>query len=224
MSASLAAYSVAMADLFASSPSCYFWTFTFAETQPIWRATPAWSSLQRQLFDWFGRFQGVRVAEMHKDHGLHFHVVINVRLPVAVVRRLAARYGFGRIEVQTVRSQKGTTRYLVEYLAKGESLPCRGMRRWTRLGGIGEPVKNFVCQSDLAKEIRSVLSEGERCIGRKFTRAERFLTVKGIRRAWDSGRYRRRPVQGFSLHNGPEFDLTKTVPNKRRAVLNQWSS
>lgn len=153
MSASLAAYMVA-ADELMQSRRVYFWTFTFKLTQPVWFATPAWTRLLKDLFDWFGKFQGIRVSEMHREHGLHFHVLMNARLPVAVVRRLAEPYGFGRIEVQQVRHRKATTRYLVKYLAKCEKLPCRGMRRWVRLGGLGEPVKNFVCQSELAIIIR----------------------------------------------------------------------
>jgi len=214
-----------MQDLFASSPRCYFWTFTFCETQPVWRAAQAWTMLQRRMFDHFGKFQGVRVAEMHQDHGLHFHVVINQRLPVGLIRWMAKRYGFGRIEVQAVRSQAATTRYLVTYLAKGEALPCPGMRRWTRMGGIGEPKNNFICQSDLAKKIRATLKECQMATRRPMTRSERFLIVKSVRRAWDAGAYEQPAPGDFVLHTGPYFDLTKPLPNRKRlAVRNQWSS
>lgn len=216
MSASLAAYMIA-ADELMESPRVYFWTFTFKLTQPVWFATPAWARLQRDLFDWFGKFQGIRVSEMHREHGLHFHVLMNMRLPVAVVRRLAEPYGFGRIEVQQVRHRKATTRYLVKYLAKGEKLPCRGMRRWVRIGGLGEPVKNFGCQSELAILIRSELAKAKERHNGRLTQRDRFMIMRAVRRSYDAGHYQE-PLPGdFVLHTGPEITLrNSTFPKVRK--------
>lgn len=215
-----------------TAPKVYFWTFTFVETQPVWRSAAAWSALQRQLFDWFGKFRGIRVAEMHRLHGLHFHVLVDARLPVAVVRRLATRYGFGRIEVQAVRNKEAASRYLVKYLAKGESLPCPGMKRWTRIGGLGEPKNNFVCMSELAVITRKALADYKASNRGEITRSEQFKIIKTVRHAYDVGLYDREPEPGFVLHSGPMIDLTeppkwkrgqarRSKPGKRR---NQWSS
>lgn len=202
----------------------YFWTFTFVQTQPIWRAAAAWSALQRQLFDWFGRFPGLRVAEMHQEHGLHFHVLVNERLPIAVVRRLAERYGFGRIEVQVVRNKQAAARYLVKYLAKGDPLPCPGMRRWSRFGGLGEPVSNFECQSRLAKITRATLDQAKASVRFPLTAGDRFKIIKTVRRSYDAGAYDEPVDPGFQLHNGPEIYLAPGgAPTKRRKVWNQWS-
>ncbi len=222
MSASLAAYMIA-ADELMESKRVFFWTFTFKETQPVWFAPPAWNRLQKDLFDWFGKFQGIRVAEMHREHGLHFHVLLNARLPIAVVKRLAEAYGFGRIEVQEVRHRKATTRYLIKYLAKGEKLPCRGLRRWTRFGGVGEPVKNFICQSELAQMIRRELAQAKVKNGGKLTQRERFMIMRAVRRSYDLGHYDGPALDEFQLYAGREITLRNSAPLKVRKRRNQWS-
>jgi len=240
MNRQLAAYWVACAELF-QSPRVYFWTFTFRETQPVWRASQAWSCFYRELIRFTGPFKGVRVAEMHKDHGLHFHVLCNVRIPVAVVRRIGERWGFGRVDVQPVRNRDAAAAYLTKYLAKGEKLPCKGMKRFTRLGGLGEPVKNFECQSELAKLTRRDLAMVEAGKGRKLTRSERCRVNLRVRDAYykedyslaspsivlsardvaDIGNNNSRFAE-FALSTAPEITLRNSddfmAPDRRRII------
>src|SRR5205823_12412044 len=79
----------------------YFWTFTFREVHSLRAAMRLWNQfltlLKRKL-----QFRGVRVLELHEEHGCHFHVVTNERFPIRQILALGERYGFGRINVRRV--------------------------------------------------------------------------------------------------------------------------
>lgn len=119
----------------------YFWTFTFKKVHPDWYYPKAWYALQHSL----GRFhqgfvQGLRVVEAHSEHGLHYHALIGQRLNVHIVRRIASRYGFGRVHVK--RCDSGAAFYLAKYLTPRDKL--FGPRRWGCIGGFKGVRKNSI--------------------------------------------------------------------------------
>jgi len=110
----------------------YLWTFTFKRVHADWRCQRAWFLLMRDLQDMEGKsLRGLRVAELHAEHGIHYHVLVNTRLGVAMVRRMAQRYGFGRIHV--TRCNKNGAAYLAKYLTKEGRIP--NIRRFGTIGG-----------------------------------------------------------------------------------------
>ena len=91
-----------------------------------------------------GDWGGVRVAELHKEHGVHYHALINRRLSVDVVRRVARCHGIGRIFVE-VADNNGAA-YLSKYLSKQRAGPlCRSGRRARRWASFGPIRKTRVC-------------------------------------------------------------------------------
>ena len=121
----------------------YFWTVTFREARHDWvqseRFTAFLAHLKRHLDSDIG---GVKVAELHPGgHGVHFHLLVNRRISVHVVRRVGRVYGIGRIQVKVADQNAGAaTEYLAKYMCKGGDRPhCesgRNMRRWAAFGAI----------------------------------------------------------------------------------------
>jgi len=77
----------------------YFWTFTFREVHSLKTAMGLWNQfltlLKRKL-----NFRGVRVLELHEEHGCHFHVITDKRFKTRPVLAIGDRYGFGRTHVE----------------------------------------------------------------------------------------------------------------------------
>lgn len=124
--------------LYEKNPRIYFWTFTFRKV-PIcdrW-AMFAFHSLCRRFHEHWPLAQGLRVSELHKSHGLHFHLLINYRISLQEMLRLAKPWGFGRLHV--IRSTSVSAGfYLAKYLTKtySEKNPIySGHRRWGAVGG-----------------------------------------------------------------------------------------
>jgi len=116
-------------------PKCYMWTFTFPQVMPDWWYARGWSEMIEALAKVYGgRIGGVRVVEAHRQHGLHFHVLVNQRVSVHLMRRLGKRLGFGRLHV--VRADLGSVRYLVKYLVKDRTPLFGAVRRWRVFGNV----------------------------------------------------------------------------------------
>jgi hypothetical protein len=141
-----------VAELFASGKQIYFWTFTVVETMDSWRFPPTWHRFLLALTNYFGRIKGLRVFEWHKRHGLHAHALIDERLSVHVVRRIARRFGFGRIQVRKAELRDGG--YLAKYLGKDHGRMPYGGRAWQRLGGVGVRVNQVRFESARGKWMR----------------------------------------------------------------------
>jgi len=112
----------------------YFWTFTFREVlNSDEGAMYAWQLFHLAWLRFFDQtFWGVRVVEVHPGgHGLHFHVIISERVSVDITRRIAQRYGFGRVHV--VKCNQGAVAYLAKYLTKEDGFP-KGVRKWACFG------------------------------------------------------------------------------------------
>jgi len=138
--------------LFEYNEKVYLWTFTMEKAMPSWWVGPTWHRLLRDVENYYGKFQGVRVFEWHKTHGLHVHVLLNVRVSVHVIRRMAKRYGFGRIHVCVAAHNSG--RYLAKYLGKDRGrIPYSG-RAWQSIGGRGVRCRHIQRRSTRSDWIR----------------------------------------------------------------------
>lgn len=120
----------------------YFWTFTFRQAHSDWDASHCFSEFLNHLRKTLdGDWGGVKVAELHKGdygHGLHFHCLINRRLPIDIVRRVAQLHEFGRIQVEP--ADKKACHYLAKYLTKRTHNKIfarsgkRSLRKWEAFG------------------------------------------------------------------------------------------
>lgn len=115
------------------------WTVTMAAVHDDWVAGQRFSRflnhLQKAFKEW--KWGGVRVTEIHPGgHGLHWHLLVDIRLPVDIVRRVGACYGIGRVQVARVKQAKGVN-YLAKYLSK------RGPRAFGPRGGPGRRWASF---------------------------------------------------------------------------------
>lgn len=102
----------------------YFWTVTFYTLHPDWECF----GMFRRFLDHLqkvlpGNWGGVRVAELHKEHGVHFHLVVTERLAADFVRRVGRCHGIGRVHVEVVKDKRGAEDYLAKYLTKQFAAP-----------------------------------------------------------------------------------------------------
>src|SRR5947209_14862538 len=79
----------------------YFCTFTLRDVHSLKAAIQLWNQFLTVLKRSLG-FRGVRVLELHEEHGCHFHVITNRRFPIRKILSMCERYGFGRIDVRRV--------------------------------------------------------------------------------------------------------------------------
>lgn len=149
-SRSEAAFRFSAAKLFEVYGEIYFWTFTFRDVMPDWWYANTWSRFVRQLCDLYGgTLHGLKVIELHQSHGIHYHALLNKRVWVGEVRRIAKRYGIGHVDVE--RADRGSIAYLAKYVSKqfkGERKFFSGCSRWGTVGGFrGVKCKSVVIDS-----------------------------------------------------------------------------
>ena len=185
---SKAAFLLSVDRLFAAKKSrAYMWTFTTAAVVDDSVAFKSWNHLRVLLVREFAKagstLQGLRVVEVHPgtdlrpSHGVHFHCVFAVRMPVQVVRRLAIRAGFGRIHVVRVRKIEDVA-YLAKYLGKQTDGLKKGTRRWGFIGSFkGSRVRDIRVESMLAENCRRVRAVAG-CWGQSLFVAVNILTAK----------------------------------------------
>lgn len=127
-------------------PELYFWTFTF-KSVPICdsMAMQDWDTFHTRLCYHMKWMRGVRVCELHRAHGIHFHAIINGRIPIRRIQSLVYGSGFtngrnryldfGRMTVD--KCDNGTIGYLAKYLTKQYAADNNfGLRRrWGTIGG-----------------------------------------------------------------------------------------
>lgn len=142
ISKSSAAFYMTCERLFQTQEYVYFWTFTFKNVYADWIYSNAWAGFIRELSNWYGQgLFGVRVIEPHKSHGLHYHALLNQRIPIGLVRRIGKKYGIGHVWVK--RADPGSIGYLAKYLQKAKDNPLHpGMQRWHTVGGFVGVRKN----------------------------------------------------------------------------------
>lgn len=111
----------------------HLWTFTFADVLTVKQGSACWSAACRELVERCNGLCGVRVFEMHKNHGLHIHAVIAGRWPIRLVRDIFQSHGFGRIHVCRITKNPY---YIGKYLSESRRHnDLKGSRLWQCFGG-----------------------------------------------------------------------------------------
>jgi hypothetical protein len=130
------------------------------------------------------------VFELHKEHGLHVHLVTNQFIDVRVARELAERAGWGRIHVTRMPSEHSG--YLAKYLSK-ERPEC--LKRWRLWAGFGKNwewtrVKDVVPET-LFSRIYRACKEWKGWTGRSDffgrMRIVRQMMIETIENGWEIG-------------------------------------
>ena len=140
MTKTTAAFLLTADRLFADkTQKVYFWTFTFCVVHDDWEASSYFASFLNHLRKVIGGdWGGVRVVELHRDHGCHYHALINRRLAVDIVRRVARCHAIGRIFVELADADAAA--YMGKYLSKQCKGPLtksgRNARRWAAFGPV----------------------------------------------------------------------------------------
>src|SRR5437660_8104485 len=103
----------------------FLWTFTFPGLLAVTETRERWNYLLTLLKRTWPMLQGIRVFELHGQHGLHVHLITNQFIDVNRARELATQAGWGRIHVKRIPTE--CTAYLAKYL--GRKRPgC--LKRW----------------------------------------------------------------------------------------------
>lgn len=135
----------------------YFWTFTYREVHSLKTAMGLWNEFLTMLKRKMG-FRGVRVLELHDDHGVHFHVVTDKRFKIRAILAIGVRYGFGRTHVERVIDVAGGIAYLCKYLSKRRAPCLKRVRLWAAFGLIERTrVADIVVDSPFIRVLREVM-------------------------------------------------------------------
>lgn len=167
MNRTASAFCFSVERLYEETKELYFWTFTFRNVPESddW-ALEQWDKFLKRWTYYGGRIHGLRVIELHKTHGMHFHVLLNKRYPIEKVLTMAWPLGFGRIEVHRVEEWEGGVKAMVDYLAaylkKGYTKThwIGRRRRWAAMGGF-KPTRCKDIEYDTAFHRNKKLLYGE---------------------------------------------------------------
>ena len=156
---SRSAFEFTVRKMLRQNPKLYFWTFTLREVHSLKTAMGLWNQfltlLKRKL-----HFRGVRVLELHDDHGCHFHVITNQRFPIRKILAFSERYGFGRLHVQPVSDTTAAIKYLCKYLSKPRPSCLKRARLWSAFGKIERTrVKDVLSDTPLIRILRRVMGK-----------------------------------------------------------------
>lgn len=168
----------------------YLWTFTFADVLAVKDTRKKWNHLLTLLLLTWPDLCGIRVFELHKEHGLHVHLVTNQFIDVNKARELAQQAGWGRIHVTPMPAAH--VGYLAKYLSKERPACLKHWRLWAAFGEGWEPAqcKDIEKQSLFSKIYRSCKEwKGWKGRGDFFTRMDitrqmMFLTIEN---GWTPG-------------------------------------
>jgi len=159
---SQAAFILSALRLFEIGHPVYFWTFTFAKVYHDWQYPPLWAKFARDIYHLYGGYIcGLRVVEPHEEHGLHYHLLVNQRISIHLVRRIAKRYGIFWIHVHRKPVSIGTAYYLAKYLTK-KAPKLFGPKRWGTFGGFHHCRKSDVVLSSPYTKARRKLAPSRR--------------------------------------------------------------
>ncbi len=169
----------------------YLWTFTFKDLLAVKETRKRWNHLLTLLLRTWPNLQGLRVFELHEEHGLHVHLLTNQFVDVNRARELASRAGWGRIHV--VRMPSEHAGYLGKYLSKERPECLHRWRLWAGFGAGWEWTKvKDVIQETLFSRIYRACKEWQNWSGREqfFQRMElvRRMLILTIEHGWEVGR------------------------------------
>src|SRR6266496_4131871 len=180
---SRSAFEFTVRKMLRQNPKLYFWTFTLREVHSLTEAMQLWNQfltlLKRKV-----QFRGVRVLELHEEHGCHFHVVTNKRFPIRKILALSERYGFGRIDVRRVTDAAQAVSYLCKYLSKPRVRCLKRARLWSAFGNIERTrVRDVLLDTQKVRLLRRIMGKrsvedelngvDSRFVGTKTWRPER---------------------------------------------------
>jgi hypothetical protein len=169
----------------------FLWTFTFKELLAVKETRKRWNHLLTLLLRAWPELQGLRVFELHEEHGLHVHLITNQFIEVNRARELATRAGWGRIHVTRMPSEHAG--YLAKYLSKHRAECLKRWRLWAGFGAGWEWTKvKDVMRETLFSTIYRACKEWKQWQGRNrfvermdLVRQMMFLTVEN---GWVLGR------------------------------------
>jgi hypothetical protein len=154
---SRAAFEFTVLKMARNSRKLYFWTFTYRDVHCLKTAMSLWNEFLTMMKRKFS-FRGVRVLELHEEHGAHFHVITDRRFKIKPMLDLGACYGFGRTNVKTVTDVEGSIAYLCKYLSKGRPRCLRRVRLWAAFGDVARTrVADIVSDSPMIRHLREVM-------------------------------------------------------------------
>jgi len=180
---------------FAKHKKVYFWTVTF-KSVPIndEAAMEEWQLLRRRLHWIFPKVEGLRVCELHRSHGIHFHFLINIRIPVRRMKRIA--HGSGRLvgrncyldfgRMWAVTCDKGTANYLSKYLTKSyrQNNEFGGRRRWGTIGGFKQTkCKDIEIVTEALKNRRRIFGHAQCGFG-EIVMIQHYTNIFGHLNHW----------------------------------------
>jgi hypothetical protein len=134
----------------------FLWTFTFKELLAVKETGKRWNHLLTLLLRTWPELQGLRVFELHHQHGLHVHLLTNSFIDVNRARFLAEKAGWGRIHVKRIPTE--CTAYLAKYLSRKRPECLKGWRLWAAFGKGWEwtRVKDVMFDSLFSRTYRAV--------------------------------------------------------------------
>jgi hypothetical protein len=137
----------------------YFWTFTLREVHSLKLAMQLWNQFLTLLKRKLG-FRGVRVLELHEEHGCHFHVITNQRFPIRKILSMCERYGFGRIDVRRITDAAQAISYVCKYLSKRRERCLKGARLWSAFGRIERTrVRDVLVDTPRVRLLRRIMGK-----------------------------------------------------------------
>jgi hypothetical protein len=156
---SRSAFEFTVRKMLRQNPKLYFWTFTFREVHSLKIAMRLWNEFLTLLTRRLG-FRGVRVLELHEEHGCHFHVITNKRFPIRKILGLGERYSFGRIDVRRITDAARAVSYLCKYLSKPRVRCLKRARLWSAFGEIERTrVKDVLLDTEKVRLLRRIMGK-----------------------------------------------------------------
>src|SRR5438132_898 len=156
---SRSAFEFTVRKMLRQNPKLYFWTFTFREVHSLKAAMQLWNEFLTLLKRKLG-FRGVRVLELHEEHGCHFHVITNERFPIRKILALGERYGFGRIHVRGITDAAQAVSYLCKYLSKPRARCLKRARLWSAFGTIERTrVRDVLLDTPKSRLLRRIMGK-----------------------------------------------------------------
>jgi len=195
MTRTAAAFTFSAERLFDEYQKIYFWTFTFIDV-PIndELANDDWHTLHHRMRRVWPNLKGLKVTELHRSHGIHYHALVNMRIPIERVKRLARGSGalfgdkryldFGRMEVK--RCDRDAVAYLTSYLRKGYKAKYNvyAGRRWGTIGGFAATHCRDIVYDHLAIRNREAMFGGFQVSYSTILMIQHYTDVYGHYQDW----------------------------------------
>jgi len=156
---SRSAFEFTVRKMLRQNAKLYFWTFTLREVHSLKGAMQLWNQFLTLLKRNVG-FRGVRVLELHEEHGCHFHVITNRRFPIRKILSMCERYGFGRIDVRRITDAAQAISYVCKYLSKHRERCLKGARLWSAFGKIERTrVRDVIVDTPKVRLLRRIMGK-----------------------------------------------------------------